>query len=153
MIDRLDRIRHYPSTHPLQKLFVFGGAATVMALFCAAPSAIADPSVRTQSGNTRCLAWPGSVVCQYLPGFAQAPVDSSGIHWDLAVVTSAGEFNWAEGNIPGSPEVMANDVVLNYGQTFHLNGWTIIPSEDGTRFTNDGTAHGMFVSINNVSSF
>ena len=58
-----------------------------------------------------------------------------------------------EGNIPGSPEVMANDVVLNYGQTFHLNGWTIIPSEDGTRFTNDGTGHGMVVSINNVSSF
>ena len=48
---------------------------------------------------------------------------------------------------------MANDVVLNYGQTFHLNGWTIIPSEDGTRFTNDGTGHGMVVSINNVSSF
>jgi len=48
---------------------------------------------------------------------------------------------------------MANDVVLNYGQTFHLNGWTIIPSEDGTRFTNDGTGHGMVVSTNNVSSF
>jgi len=137
----------------LQKFIVFGVAATVMALFSTAPSAMADPSVRTQSGNTRCLAWPGSVVCQYLPGYSQAPLGPSGNHQDLAVVTSAGEFNWAEGNIPGSPEVMANDVVLNYGQTYHLNGWTIVPSAEGTRFTNDGTSHGMFVSINNVSSF
>jgi hypothetical protein len=28
---------------------------------------------------------------------------------------------------------------LNYGQTYHLEGWTIHPGEDGTRFTNDGT--------------
>jgi hypothetical protein len=32
-------------------------------------------------------------------------------------------------------------------------GWTILPSSDGTRFTNDGTGHGMFVSIENVYSF
>jgi hypothetical protein len=33
------------------------------------------------------------------------------------------------------------------------SGWTILPSSDGTRFTNDGTGHGMFVSIENVSPF
>ena len=27
------------------------------------------------------------------------------------------------------------------------------PSSDATRFTNDGTGHGMFVSIENLSSF
>ena len=48
---------------------------------------------------------------------------------------------------------MANDVLLNYGQTYHLQSWTIVPTEDGTRFTNDSTGHGMFVSIENVSSF
>jgi hypothetical protein len=78
---------------------------------------------------------------------------TSGIHWDLAVVISAGAFKWDNGNIPGTPEVMANDVILSYGQTYHLNGWTIIPTEDGTRFTNDSTNHGMFVSIDNVSPF
>jgi hypothetical protein len=137
-----------------QTLIVIGAA--LLALLSAAPSASADPSVRTQSGNTRCLVWPDSVVCQYLPGFAQAPVDTaggSGIHWDLAVVTSAGAFKWDNANIPGAPEVIANDVVLNYGQTYHLNGWTILPTEGGTRFTNDSTSHGMFVSIDNVSSF
>ena len=95
---------------------------------------------------------------KYLPGYAQAPVigrrAGSGIHWNIAVVTSAGAFKWDNANIPGTPEVMANDVVLNYGQTYHLNGWTILPTEDGTRFTsNDGTSHGMFVSIANVSPF
>ena len=78
---------------------------------------------------------------------------NSGIHWDLAVVISAGAFKWDNGNIPGTPEVMANDVILSYGQTYHLNGWTMIPAEDGTRFTNDSTNHGMFVSIDNVSPF
>jgi hypothetical protein len=42
---------------------------------------------------------------------------------------------------------------LNYGQTYHVIGWTIEPSSDGTRFTNDGSGHGMFVSIEDVSSF
>jgi hypothetical protein len=108
------------------------------------------------------------VVCQYLPGFSQAPVDppsncppppgtylrcTSGHHWDLATVTSGGAFKWDDGNIPGTTQAMANDVVLNYGQTYHLQGWTINPGEDGTRFSNDGTGHGMFVSIDNVSSF
>ena len=46
-----------------------------------------------------------------------------------------------------------NDLVLNYGQTYHNRGWTIVPSSDGTRFTNDGTGHGMFVSVENVYSF
>jgi hypothetical protein len=139
-------------THATKTLIVLGGA--VLTLLGAAPSAIADPSVRTQSGNTRCLVWPGSVVCQYLPGFSQAPVEpTSGIHWDLAVVTSAGAFKWDNANIPGTSEVMANDVVLNYGQIYRLNSWTISPSEDGTRFTNDSTGHGMFVSIDNVSPF
>jgi hypothetical protein len=57
-----------------------------------------------------------------------------------------------DGNIGegGTPQ---NDLVLNYGQTYHYVGWKILPSSDGTRFTNDGTGHGMFVSIENVSSF
>jgi hypothetical protein len=69
------------------------------------------------------------------------------------VVTSAGELSWGNANLPGTPEIMAKDIVLNYGQIYHLNGWTIVPQEDGTRFTNDGTDHGMFVSIDKVAPF
>ena len=35
---------------------------------------------------------------------------------------------------------MAGDIVLNYGQAYHINGWTILPSFDGTRFTNESVA-------------
>lgn len=45
-----------------------------------------------------------------------------------------------------------NYVTLTYGQTYHFLGWTVLPSSDGTRFTNDGTGHGMFVSVENVYS-
>jgi hypothetical protein len=44
-----------------------------------------------------------------------------------------------------------HDVVLAYGKTY--NGWTILPTSDGTRFANDRTGHGMFVSIENVYAF
>jgi hypothetical protein len=40
-----------------------------------------------------------------------------------------------------------------YGQTYDIKGWTILPSSDGTRFTNDGTGRSTFVSVENVSPF
>jgi hypothetical protein len=153
----------------IRVFILLGGAGAAAFLLSTAPSALADSSVRTQSGNTRCELSASTVVCQYLPGFSQAPVNPpmncppppgtylrcspGGQHWDLAVVTSGGAFRWDQGNIPGNAQATANDVVLNYGQPYHLQGWTINPGEDGTRFTNDGTSHGMFVSIDNVSSF
>jgi hypothetical protein len=42
-------------------------------------------------------------------------------------------------------------VVLANGKT--CNGRTILPTSDGTRFANDRTGHGMFVSIENVYAF
>jgi hypothetical protein len=123
-----------------------------------APWAIADPAaqqyVRTESGKVRCDVQPGTVGCQYLPGFPQAPVDNWGGHPDIAKLTSGGAFSWMEGNLAtGGSASLENDVILNYGQSYDIQGWTILPNSDGTRFTNDGTGHGMFVSVDNVSSF
>jgi hypothetical protein len=127
-----------------------------------APLAIADPGqyVRTQSGMVRCLVMANdqghgggpAVACEHGPGFPQAPLSRDGFHLDLAVIHASGAFNWDNGNIGGGGTPQ-NDVVLNYGQTYHINGWTILPNSGGTRFTNDGTGHGMFVSVENVSSF
>jgi hypothetical protein len=75
------------------------------------------------------------------------------MHSDIAAVTATGAFNWQDGNIGVGPSPGNNDITLNYGQTYHFVGWTMLPSSDGTRFTNDGTGHGMFVSVENVSSF
>jgi hypothetical protein len=76
------------------------------------------------------------------------------MHSDLAEVTASGAFDWKDGNIGGVGSDWAQtDTTLDYGQTYHISGWTVLPSSDGTRFTNDGTGHGMFVSVENVSSF
>jgi hypothetical protein len=93
-----------------------------------------------------------AVACEHGPGFPQAPMSQYGSHLDLAVIHASGAFNWDDGNIGGGGTPQ-NDVVLTYGQTYHNAGWTIQPNSDGTRFTNDRTGHGMFVSVENVSSF
>jgi hypothetical protein len=117
--------------------------------------------VRTQSGKVRCLVYANDashgggplVVCEYNPGFPQAPSSATGTHWNLAVIKGTGAFNWDAGNIGGSTEALASDIVLNYGQPYHINNWTIVPSFDGTRFANDASGHGMFLSIDDVHSF
>jgi hypothetical protein len=130
--------------------------ALMIALTCGpVPWAAAVPGVqyvRTESGAVRCVVMPTQVICEHGPGFPQAPVSQYGSHFDNAEVTPAGNFQWNDGNIGGGGTPQ-NDLVLNYGQTYHTQGWTIVPNEDGTRFTNDSTGHGMFVSIENVSSF
>ena len=63
--------------------------------------------------------------------------------------TPGGAFTWTEGNIGGA--YIDQDVVLAHVKTY--NGWTILPTNDGTRFANDRTGHGMFVSIENVYAF
>jgi hypothetical protein len=121
------------------------------------PRAAADPPtqylVRTQSGEVRCVIHTINVACSpnTTSGFPQAPVASSVLHDNVASVDPAGAFQWAEADLPGTNP--ANDIILYYDHTYDLLGWTILPSSDGTRFTNDSTGHGMFVSIENVYSF
>lgn len=142
-------------------------AVVVTALGIAFASAAGASSyVRTESGRVRCIVQPDRVACEASgpdsTGFPQAPISlpesqcrnpcPGGIHFDLAEVTASGGFSWNDGNIGGGGTPQ-NDLVLNYGQTYRIQGWTILPGSDGTRFTNDGTGHGMFVSVENVSSF
>lgn len=124
-------------------------AAVAMAVnFGAAPSAVGDTNhyVRTVSGQVRCLVLDIQVTCEHGPSFPQSPEGE-----DLAVVTSDGNFHWDSGNIGGAH--YDQDVVLAYGQSFKVNGWTIEPSNTGTRFANSATGHGMFVSVENVYAF
>jgi hypothetical protein len=119
-------------------------------------TAAADQSVRTESGQVRCGVTANDqghgggplVDCQMRAGyFPKAPPDMN-----IVAAGATGALNWYDGNIAWSPEAVAQDIVLNYGQTYDINGWTILSTFNGTRFTNDGTGHGMFVSIQNVYS-
>lgn len=109
--------------------------------------------VRTTSGQVRCQVEFGEVVCERasIDGFPQAPASETGGHWNLAAVTSGGEYRWSIGNLGDAhPDT---DIILDYGTTRRINGWLVEASSDGTRFTHDGSGHGMFVSINDVHSF
>jgi hypothetical protein len=61
-------------------------------------------------------------------------------------------------NANGAVEYLVGDLgdlpetTLDYS-TFSAAGWTIVGEEAGTRFTNDRTGHGVFVSIDEVSTF
>jgi hypothetical protein len=127
-------------------------AAALMAV--TTPSAHAEPSqyVRTESGKVRCVISAGNAACERgsADGFPDAPPGQLGGHQNIAEVDASGDFRWIEGNIGIGDD---QDVVLVYGQTYRFNGWTIVSTFDGTRLTNDGTGHGMFVAIDGVSSF
>ncbi|OBJ70204.1 hypothetical protein [Mycobacterium sp. 1274756.6] len=151
--------------------------AVAVSLMVAGPvpsSAAADTQyVRTTSGKVRCLvsgdgtgtgAKGPVVICEASDplsppfdqwdnvGFLQAPLTSTGLHYHNAVVDSAGNFRFEDGgNIgAGRPD---KDLILDYGKTYRVKGWTVNASSDGTRFACDDTGHGMFVSIENVYSF
>jgi hypothetical protein len=127
-------------------------AAALMAVTI--PSAHAEPSqyVRTESGKVRCVISADNAACERssADGFPDAPPGQLGGHQNIAQVDANGAFSWVEGNIGIGDD---QDVVLAYGQTYRFNGWTIVSTFDGTRLTNDGTGHGMFVAIDGVSSF
>lgn len=122
----------------------------IVALACAAPSS-ADPNpghdakMATQTPPMLCEigsddATPGvgpNVVCQ--GSFVQAPPDD-----DQAYVTASGRFSYRIANIGVGYDHPPFDTLVA-GQTYHIQGWTIVAGGDGIRFTHDGTGHGMFV--------
>jgi len=143
-------------------------AAAVASCVIAAPSASASEGqeVRTQSGRVRCwvtatgsfppLTPPdgagGYVICEAgLGGFDSAPmVPGPPYHLNNAVVGATGNFAF---NLSNMGQVSENQLTLSYGQTYNIQGWTILSGPDGTRFTNNATGHGMFVSIENTYPF
>ncbi len=149
-------------------------AAVSFVLMLAPPATASDDGqyVRTQSGRVRCWvtatgAMTGTnqptVACEASGptsppwdqwennGFLQAPLAGPELHYACAVVDAAGAFTFLMANIGAAHP--GDDLVLNYGKTYNIQGWTITSNPDGTRFVNDGTGHGMFVSIENTYPF
>lgn len=130
-------------------------AATAVAAVVTAPlaSAAEYEYVRTVSGAVRCVISSEHVGCERasIDGFPGAPPSQSGTgNFNIAGVEADGTFNYSEGNIG---DVDGGETVLDYGRAVEINGWTIVPSFDGTHFTNDSTGRGMFVSIDGVTPF
>lgn len=143
-------------------------ASIVASLIVGTPAASSDSGtdyVATQSGRVRCLLSANGagtnlgrpvVICETSAsgnrGFLQAPLTSYGEHLHNAVVDDSGTFRFSDGgNIGGAG--MGGDIVLSYGRSYRLRGWTVEALETGTRFTNDRTGHGMFVSVEDAYGF
>jgi hypothetical protein len=100
--------------------------------------------IETKSGVTRCQINQDSVGCE--APFTNSPLQD-GEHANGVSINSHGSVQWVLGNLGAIPTV-----TIDY-KTYAAQGWTISATADGTRFTNDHTGHGMFVSIDKVNTF
>ena len=100
--------------------------------------------IETKSGKTRCQLSADAVGCE--SQFTNSPV-IDGMHANGVRLSASGEVRWVVGNLGDIPVV-----TLDY-RTYHAVGWTIDAREDGTRFTNDRTGHGMVVAVDGVQAF
>jgi hypothetical protein len=100
--------------------------------------------IATKSGQTRCQLSKTEVDCE--SAFTNPP-KVNGENANGVRVTADGKLSWVVGNLGAIPTV-----TLDY-QTYSAVGWTILAGAEGTRFTNAGTGHGMFVSTAGVKAF
>lgn len=100
--------------------------------------------VATKSGQTRCQLNTAEVDCE--APFTNPPT-VGGAPANGVRLTANGQLEWISGNLGDIPVV-----TIDY-RSYSAVGWTIAASEDGTRFTNDDTGHGMFVAIGGVEAF
>lgn len=100
--------------------------------------------IETKSGLTRCQINKDSVGCE--APFKNSPMQdgerTNGVH-----ITSSGKVEWVLGNLGAIPTV-----TIDY-KVYDAAGWTINATEEGTNFKNNATGHGMFVSVEKVSTF
>ncbi len=100
--------------------------------------------IETKSGKTRCQLNEEEVGCE--AQFTNSPV-LNGTPANGVRLTANGEVSWLVGNLGDIPAV-----TLDY-RTYSAVGWTIEAREDGTRFTNDRSGHGMTVAVDGVQAF
>jgi hypothetical protein len=100
--------------------------------------------IETKSGVTRCQINKESVGCE--APFTNSPLQD-GEHANGVSISSSGSVQWVLGNLGAIPTV-----TIDY-KTYAAQGWTINATPDGTRFTNDHTGHGMFVSVDKVNTY
>ena len=148
----------FPTTRPTMRPTATPTAAPPKTLTPAPPSSAptATPGPRvlspqngyvfieTKSGKTRCQLSTSEVGCE--AQFTNSPV-LNGVPANGVRCTADGEVSWLVGNLGDIPAV-----TIDY-RTYSAVGWTIDAREDGTRFTNDRTGHGMVVAIEGVQAF
>jgi hypothetical protein len=99
---------------------------------------------QTKDGKTFCYGVAEEVSCS--SHFTNTPIQD-GVRTNGVKVIADGAVEYLVGDLGDLPET-----TLEYS-TFTASGWTIEGVEGGTRFTNDRTGHGMFVSLDEVTTY
>jgi hypothetical protein len=100
--------------------------------------------VETRSGKTRCQLNVEEVGCE--SSFTNAPV-VNGVPANGIRLSAKGEAEFIVGNMGDVPAEKVDN------RTYSAEGWTIVAAEDGIRFTNDATLHGMFLGTSGVEVY
>lgn len=108
------------------------------------PSSSGYVYIETQSGKTRCQISAETVGCE--SDFSNPPVVNGEAAHGVEV-SAGGSSRWVVGNLGAMPTT-----TIGYS-VYSAVGWTIEADSSGTRFTNDTTGHGMFVSTDSVEFF
>ncbi|WP_373199977.1 hypothetical protein [Mycobacterium marinum] len=109
------------------------------------PNAHGYLAVATASGSISCLVRPGWIACE-TPA-TNWPIHDDGTPYHSFKCDADGWIEWADGQMGDVLRTTIGDRV------YRALGWTIVAIEDGLRFTNDQTGHGVRVTPRKVERF
>ncbi|MUL84322.1 MULTISPECIES: hypothetical protein [unclassified Mycolicibacterium] len=102
--------------------------------------------IRTESGRTLCGIQGDAVNCTVQ--FVNPPVTWSGDVANSVTLNQNGAFTYLAADLG-----MVDPIhTVHYDQTYIANGWAVEAFSDGTRFTNNHSNEGFWVSIDGVDS-
>ncbi|PIB73194.1 hypothetical protein CQY22_017885 [Mycolicibacterium brumae] len=102
--------------------------------------------IRTETGRTMCGLQGDTVNCTVQ--FVNPPQTADGDPANSVTLNQDGTFTYLAADL-GVADPMHT---LSYDQTYIANGWAIEAFNDGTRFTNNRTNEGFWVSVTEVNS-
>ncbi|MBX7434616.1 hypothetical protein JDV09_21320 [Mycobacterium sp. Y57] len=103
-------------------------------------------AVQTASGDIRCMIETTYVGCETGEMSWPQHADGSGPYHGVRI-NPDGTGSWVDGNLGTPPTTTLAE------RTYRAEGWTIVASPSGLRFTNDETGHGAVVSVRMVQPF
>ncbi|KZS53533.1 hypothetical protein A4G26_18950 [Mycobacterium kansasii] len=102
-------------------------------------------AVETQSGSISCLVQRDWVACE--TPLTNWPLHDDGTPYHSVVGYADGSVAWVDGQMGDVPRTRLDD------REHRALGWTIVAVEDGVRFINDETGHGICVTTRRAHGF
>lgn len=102
--------------------------------------------IRSESGRTMCGVQGDAVNCTVQ--FVNPPVTASGDVANSVTLNQDGSFTYLAADL-GMIDPLHT---VFYDQTYIANGWVVEAFSDGTRFTNNRTNEGFWISVDDVNA-